>query len=368
VPVDFRWDPFTNLDQSILAVNETFKVPATSPYYVPLLEVPREEQPSTVLIRAAGGSGSAVADQNCYIQSSNASSNFATGPLFYCGKNHPGSGTDINRGFIHFNIGSLPSVADSAILRINVSTAIDTVAVGVHKVTSSWLETAPTWTTPPTYETAPTGSFNIVRNIKGEIVTGWHEVDVTGLYNAWKAGTVSNNGVMLKADETVSGRFGWTSRFAAGVEPTLVVVGAGNLYTEVAASVAPVSGQFSCHYPTGTLRFHSSAAGLSLAADYRATGSAISATHTSRYAGLTTGTGTAYICTVPGLQRLYDGFEVQIRVHTGNTGSCTINPNALGAVTCKRFGVNLTSSQLQSGGLYSFVYDRSDGFFHLKVF
>jgi hypothetical protein len=47
---NIRKDPFTEADESILIEHELFPIPAVSPFYIELEEIPREESPSTVFV------------------------------------------------------------------------------------------------------------------------------------------------------------------------------------------------------------------------------------------------------------------------------------------------------------------------------
>ena len=70
---NYRYDEFADTDNSVLLTGEAITVPASSPYYVPLLEIPREELPSTVLVRTAGSSSTVTPDQDCSVDEQNPS-------------------------------------------------------------------------------------------------------------------------------------------------------------------------------------------------------------------------------------------------------------------------------------------------------
>ena len=71
---------------------------------------------------------------------------------------------------------------------------------------------------------------------------------------------------------------------------------------------------------------------------------------------LTAGTSTAYTATLSPAPTAYlDGFGVEIYVHTSNTGTCTLNVNALGVIPLKKAdGTDFSAGELKAGQIYSF--------------
>lgn len=51
---DYRYDPFTNTDESVATTEESHVIPGSSPYYIQLIEVPKNEEPSTITIVKSG--------------------------------------------------------------------------------------------------------------------------------------------------------------------------------------------------------------------------------------------------------------------------------------------------------------------------
>jgi hypothetical protein len=51
---DYRYDPFTDTDESISVTEESHVIPGSSPYYIQLIEVPKDEEPSSITIVKAG--------------------------------------------------------------------------------------------------------------------------------------------------------------------------------------------------------------------------------------------------------------------------------------------------------------------------
>ena len=363
--INYRYDEFLGQDLSVLLTGESIKIPSGSPYYVSLNEVPREETPSTLLVRAAGTATTVNPDQDCGVDQNNPGTNNNTGTATV-GRYSAVSGGQLARIFMRFDIAALPAVASVAKIRVYSQRPPQASVVGLHKVTSTWTETGPTWTSQPTYDAVPAGQYSLPGGGTLFYAEEWYEADITGLYNAWKSSGV-NYGLMLKADESVFDTFCNINTKDTGFpayKPQLVVVGSGNAYKEVSRSVTPASGEFAVHYGTGRLRFHSSAAGLTLDCDYRGQGSPIDAQHTTFWAGTTAGSGTAFTATLPSVTRLAAGQSVQAKVHTANTGAATLNVNGLGAISILRLGAALTASQLLGNVVYSFLYDGTS--FHVQ--
>jgi hypothetical protein len=51
---DYRYDPFTDTDESSAVTDESHVIPGSSPYYIQLQEVPKNEEPSTITITKVG--------------------------------------------------------------------------------------------------------------------------------------------------------------------------------------------------------------------------------------------------------------------------------------------------------------------------
>jgi len=352
--INYRWDEFLQLSLAQLISGEAITVPSSSPYYVPLREVPRQDTVSTVLVRNAASTSTVNPDQDCYVWQQNPGTNY-DGSQLLVGKD---ASNNVYRSFIRFNIAALPTSPSAVKLRVYANrnvVGVGSTSVSVHQVTSTWTETGPTYTSQPTYNSTPASAMAWSEtNPKGD-GGGYQECDITSLYNAWKAG--SNYGLLLKGDESLSNN--WVigqSRASSTQAPQLVVVSAGAYYTEVGSTVDPVAGEFACHYGTGRLRFHSSAAGASLLVDYRGTGSPVDAQDVPVWLGSTTGTNT-YVATTGTFIRLVDGLLVTVKIGTGNTGASTLNINGTGGKAIQRFGSPVSSGQLVAGAVYVMVYD-----------
>lgn len=356
--INYRYDEFLQLSLAQLIANEAITVPAASPFYVPLREVPRQDSPSTVLIRNAASTATINPDQDCYVWQLNPGTNYNDSYL-QVGKD---SANNVYRSFIRFDIAALPTNPSAVKLRVygqRNQDGVGSTSVSVHQVTSSWTETGPTYTSQPTYNTTPFSAMAWSEtNPKGN-GAGYQECDITALYNAWKAG--NNYGLMLKGDESLSNNWVIGLSRTNVQTPQLVVVSAGAYFTEVGSTVDPVAGEFACHYGTGRLRFHSSAAGASLLVDYRGIGSPVDAQDVPVWLGSTTGTNT-YVATTPTFIRLVAGLMVIVKIGAGNTGAATLNINGTGAKAIQRFGSPVSSGQLVTGATYVLVYDGVSAF------
>lgn len=363
--INYRFDEFKQSSLATLISGEAIKVPAASPYYVPLREIPRQDIPSTVLVRTAAASSVANPDQDCMVDQSNPTTN-DNGLRMYSGRGFQNAGGYLWRTFARFNIASLPSSPSSVKLRLYVANTYSeqAVAFSIHQVTSSWTETGPTWNSQPTYNTSPASALSVTPLGPKSPPSGWYECDITNLYNTWKAGT--NYGLLVKADESAYGnRVEFDSRSGPN-PPQLVVVSAGNTYAELGSPyVDPGPGEFAIHYGTGRLAFHSSAAGLDLLVDYRGTGSPVDAQDVGVWLGTTTGTNT-YVATTATAITLVPGLVVLVKIGTGNTGASTLNINGTGAKAIQRLGAAVSTGQLVGGAVYQMVYDGTN--FHIIGF
>jgi len=352
--VNYRFDEFLQASQAVLVTGEAIHVPGSSPYYVPLREIPRLDLPTTVLVRNAASTSTINPSQDCDIVQ-NTDSNEDTTAL-YTGRDTSGAGGGLWRAFIQFNIAALPSSPASVKLRIYCvySGALTSLTLGVHQVTSTWTETGPKWSVQPTVNPSPASAFVLTPPGPKSQINGWYEADVTNLYNTWKAGT--NYGLQLKMDESLYDTKTQIVSRTGGTPPQLVVVSSGALYSEVGTYIDPGPSEFACHYGTGRLRFHSSAAGADLLCDYRGTGSPVDAADSVVWLGTTTGTNTITATTETAIA-LFAGMTLAAKMGGSNTGAATLNINGLGGKAIQLKGAPVTSGQLVSGASYFFLYD-----------
>lgn len=278
---NYRYDEFLDELQPALINKEPITVPANSPYYVPLREIPQKTNPSTVIVRAAGTGTTLTPDQDCSILSSATGANYddiddTGGKQLRVGKgNFPSSYT--YRAFMRFNLSGTPTNPASVKLRLRFFHVgwVGSSSFGVFRVTSTWSETGPTWASQPTIDAIPQAQLFVPGgSYLGE---AWVEADITNLYNAWKSG--NNYGLTLRADESIDiSMKPFTSRHHAteAWRPQLVITPAGQQLTELTNPRGePGPGQFAISYQTGRMRFPSASAGASLEVDYRGLGSPV---------------------------------------------------------------------------------------------
>lgn len=367
---NYRYDEFKDILQPVL-VQETIKVPATAPYYVPLMELPLETSPSSVLVRDGSATSTVNPDQDCHVVQQTGLN--ADDVNVLVGRTNLLSGGWLYRAFLRFNIAALPSSPSKVLLRLYlafVNGDVNTQNVGIYRVTSSWTETGPTWASQPTFDTTPMGAIAVAPPTDGKLgagdgYSGWFECDVTALYNLWKSGT--NNGLMLRADESVYAYCAFASS-EGGAPPQLVVISAGAIYTQVGQTVNPATKEFACAYTTGRLRFNSAAAGLTLNVDYQGLGSPVDAMDVG-LRGTTAGSSTAYTYSTPNLVTLSSSLLLWLYFHVASGTNPTLNVNSLGAKSLYRqsTGAQVGAGVLATGISYPVVFDGVSKFFVIGV-
>lgn len=351
---NYRVNPFTGQLSPIL-ITETLAVPSTGNPWVKLKEFPFKIVPSNMLVRDNAATTTANPDQDCYVRQDLPSLNTDDAGCVF-GRVGGGAGW-IYRNFMRFNIASMPTNPDKALLRVYINAVIGdspTQTAGIYRVTSSWTETGPTWSSQPTTDPTLYGAFTVapLTDGKSTYYDGWYETDITALYNLWKSGT--NYGLMIKGDESVYSYVLGRSRTGSPA-PQLVCVSAGSLYTEVGQSVTPGVKEFAVAYDYGMLRFNAAAAGLSLPCDYLGLGSPCDAQDGIVRAGTTAGTSTAYTATVGYPIRLDDELIVRAKMHTNQGTNPTLNINGTGAKPIFKGGAAVTG--LVNGQTYLFMFD-----------
>ena len=106
-----------------------------------------------------------------------------------------GGWNDLYHSLISFDLAGLPTVAASATIELYHDQAWlqadNRIApeMQLFRVDGAWDETLG-WNTPQ-----PAVTYLADLPAAGD---GWYEIDVTGLYNQWQAGTVANRGIELR--------------------------------------------------------------------------------------------------------------------------------------------------------------------------
>ena len=119
---------------------------------------------------------------------------------------------------LEFPIDSLPAVAEKATIRLfGMNDNNNPTSMYFDRNTSAWAENC-TWGQRPSYTN--------LKSIPPSSVGVWYEIDVTDLYNGWRAGSYPNYGVQLRSHGTSNNYNGfWSSDYTAdaSLRPMLVV-------------------------------------------------------------------------------------------------------------------------------------------------
>ncbi len=275
-PVDYRYNPFTDVLSPVLISGELLYVPSGSPYRTYLREVPLQNDVSSVLIREVGAGTPISPSADSYVYEGNPSTNYGASGIIAAGRNTASPGNSYRyRGLMQFDLSSITAAITSARLRINREIGYSAPTYAVHRATASWSGAGVTWANQPAYDLVAAGAVPITPG-----VMGWYEIDITALCEQWRSGAAPNYGLVLRTDEvqtdTVSN---WTSQDsgATASRPVLMITTSGSNLEEVPYNVAPAAGQFALYYPTGDLLFNVAQAGLTFAADYYGIGSVVRA-------------------------------------------------------------------------------------------
>lgn len=281
MPANYRRDPFTDADQAVAIVGERHTVPAASPFYVWLSELPREDDPASVVVREAPTVTDLQPDgtdgKDAYVYEDFPSTVYDSGILVVGRGGSPATGR--YRTLLWFDLSGLTGSVTSAKLRLYLE---DTTGSGgfpnaediaLYRVTSTWSEASVTWGTAPTYDV-------VAVDVVAVYAAGWYEWDVTALVQGWLDTTWPNYGVLLaNADEsdTDNTRNFTSSDGSADYRPTLSVATSGATLTLVARTATPGPDQVAVSYERGALRLHEDRAGDDIEVDYYGTGSPVRA-------------------------------------------------------------------------------------------
>ena len=113
---------------------------------------------------------------------------------------------------LQFPLDGLPLVAGTATIRLfGMNDNNKPTSMHFDRVTSPWAENC-SWSQKPSYVN--------LKSIPPSQVGVWYEIDVTGLYNGWRAGDYPNYGVQFRSHGTSNNYNGfWSSDYTA--DPTL---------------------------------------------------------------------------------------------------------------------------------------------------
>jgi len=120
------------------------------------------------------------------------------------------------------DLSSLPGNVQSVKLELYRYTGSGTgTTVSAYQITSDWVENSVTWNTQPTTNGTAVDTITVTSDLNV-----WHSIDITSLYNAWKAGTATNYGVEIRTGTNNGETFGYYSSESgtADLRPRLVIV------------------------------------------------------------------------------------------------------------------------------------------------
>ncbi|MGG0885905.1 DNRLRE domain-containing protein [Brevibacillus parabrevis] len=128
----------------------------------------------------------------------------------------------IRRTQLFFDLGLIPNnaIINSAVLNFNINAGPSVpLTADVYPLTADWVETAPTWNSPTSYDSTRKVSSPIAAG------TGTRTIDVKALVQDMVDGLYPNRGFLIKsADESVLGTgVGFDSFNSAGIPPTLTI-------------------------------------------------------------------------------------------------------------------------------------------------
>lgn len=292
MPSNYRRDPFTDADESLLIQGEEHTVPGASPYYVYLEELPRLDSPESIVVRPAATlttiQPGATAGTDTYVVSTAPTTNYGSSTFMATGR-ASAPGGDTYRSLLKFDVSGVSGTVTQAILVLHFENTGSPGGypgqedIAVHEATSTWAESTVTWNTAPT--------FNPVAEAVTAIYSeGFYEWDVTSLVSDWVSGASTNYGFLIKnADESTTDNarnFSTSDNSTASYHPALKVYTANASYTIVAKATVPAAGEVAVSYERGALRFNAAQSGAAVEVDYWGTGSPIDAEDVSGIASL----------------------------------------------------------------------------------
>jgi hypothetical protein len=200
--------------------------------------------PTTVTLQPGPGAnngsdrGAQSAGMDAWVWKAAPTTNYGSSPVFALNDNQ-GTGCyndgSTAYGFVRFDVGgaSLPAVATSAKLKLYCLAALQSPAgklpLELYRLTSDWNEMTVTYNARPTRGPLVT-QVNVPDQPAG---LGWHELDITALYNQWRSGALPNYGLELRVP-TCKANASHDRGFASSDQsedparrPTLVVTGTG---------------------------------------------------------------------------------------------------------------------------------------------
>lgn len=148
--------------------------------------------------------------RDAYIAEWYPADSFAFSHLLYAGQYH-GKG-DIYRSILYFPIDMVPGnvtvlKAELEMLLCRNEMQDENGGIDFHHVLGSWGNSPVSWERQPLYDSIPDNRMELGRDTPA----GWVKVDLTELVQKWYDGSVINNGILLKGDESLNSLVGWYS-------------------------------------------------------------------------------------------------------------------------------------------------------------
>jgi len=186
----------------------------------------------TVTIQPDGASG-----KDTYVSSFSPDVNFAGQEMISFGRD---GGTAIDRAMLEFDLSGISGKTTSAILSLFIySDRGNEYPFGVHRITSTWEDTEPTWNNQPAFDTTADASFATA-----------NDIDVTSLVDKWTSSGYPNFGMLIKStneDAYDTGKLAYSSERAnyqerpkltitynhAPTKPTLLVPNGGEAWNSL---------------------------------------------------------------------------------------------------------------------------------------
>lgn len=268
-PQEARIDPFTGAQTALYYNQEPGIVPTTAPYDVLLTEIPQLQTPSNVVISTRTAPTNVAPTDNTYVWEFLPTTNYNGNAQFIVGRDSLSGPSASMRARALLQFAAAAGV-DKALLFLYLESGSTAPVIAVCAVTSAWVAGTVDWNTQPSFDGVPYSQIQIPLSF-----TGYLAIDITGLYNKWASSTIPNYGLMLKTNEVDAGTLQYftSASGTSGQLPHLALFATGNTYVEIANTLAPALGQVIVSYEDARVRFHSSAAGASIASSYFGVGS-----------------------------------------------------------------------------------------------
>ncbi|MFZ7130906.1 MAG: DNRLRE domain-containing protein [Eubacteriales bacterium] len=149
-----------------------------------------------------------VANEDAYVLLSQPNTNFGSNPYLYIGRG--ANASFIYRSYLYFNLSNIPvsSTINSATLNLYLidKPVPGDLEVSIYRTLNTFNENSVTYNNQPAI--APTG---IMATIGDMDLHSYIQIDITTLVQGWLTGSISNTGLAILGDETMTSLMGFTS-------------------------------------------------------------------------------------------------------------------------------------------------------------